>query len=85
MPTGVDMVVYMFVDMVVYHVCCLYLSAPDDSLVPEVQGSDVNKADSGNHEGGKKEAEDQVTVNGDVAMEGEGKQTEHEENAEEGT
>ncbi|XP_071796700.1 ubiquitin carboxyl-terminal hydrolase 7-like [Asterias amurensis] len=57
--------------------------APDDSLVPEVQGSDVNKADSGNHEEGKKDAEDQVTVNGDVAMEGEGKQTEHEENAEE--
>ena len=62
-----------------------YLLAPDDSLVPEVEDTDVNKTDDGgNHEDGLKESEDHVAVNGDIAMEGEGNQTEHDENAEEG-
>ena len=60
-------------------------SAPDDSLVPEVQATDVNNGDSEKKDEGRKESEDHVTVNGDIAMEGEGDQTLQEETTEEGT
>ncbi|XP_022103325.1 ubiquitin carboxyl-terminal hydrolase 7-like [Acanthaster planci] len=57
--------------------------APDDSLVPEVQATEVNNTDGAKKDEGRKDAEDHVAINGDIAMEGEGDQTLLEENAEE--
>ena len=61
------------------------LSAPDDSLVPEVQAPNINNTEGAKKDEGRKESEEHVAINGDIAMEGEGDQTLPEENAEEGT